>query len=46
MASGINAGKKLPNATLKLIPGAGHLSMIDNQETFNANILEFLGQEP
>lgn len=42
MAEGINTGKKKPNATLKLIAGAGHLSMIDNQDAFNRNIIEFL----
>jgi proline iminopeptidase len=46
MYEGINAGKKVPNATLKIIAGAGHLSMIDNQDAFNHNIIEFLSAPP
>lgn len=45
MYDGIRDGGNNPNVTLRLISGAGHLSMIDNRDSFNTNILEFL-REP
>lgn len=45
MFEGIRNGGRNPNVTLRMISGAGHLSMIDNRDSFNTNILEFL-REP
>ena len=44
MAEGIRAGGN-PNVTHRIIAGAGHLSMVDDPNNFNRNILEFL-REP
>jgi pimeloyl-ACP methyl ester carboxylesterase len=33
---------RIPNATLDLIPGAGHLAFIEEPERFNRDVVEFL----
>lgn len=36
--------EKIPNAELHVIPGAGHLSNLENPEEFNSHLLKFLSR--
>jgi pimeloyl-ACP methyl ester carboxylesterase len=36
--------KLLPDATLRIIPGAGHMANLENPEAFNQALLEFLSR--
>ena len=43
---GLRAAKLIKNATLKVYKGAPHGLMSTNKEQFNADLLQFAGQEP
>jgi pimeloyl-ACP methyl ester carboxylesterase len=38
--------ESIPNAELLILPGAGHIAMIDNPETFNRGTIAFLSGQP
>ncbi len=42
---GYFARQKLPDATLEIIEGCGHLPFFERPDTFNRSVLAFLGRD-